>query len=130
MTYDLMILGINTIDQQHADIIAMLERLSVHIPDPSIIVSAIDSLADMLGEHFMFESNFTNAATLSKETIASHKQAHQHIIDMLITIRDGVIKTKHIDHDLVMKLIDVVKNHVEQEDVLYVSWYKSYRKSQ
>ena len=129
MTYDLMILGINTIDQQHADIIAMLERLSVHIPDPSIIVSAIDNLADMLGEHFMFESNFTNAATLSKETIAAHKQAHQHIIDMLITIRDGVMKTKHINHELVMELIDVVKNHVEQEDVLYVSWYKSYRKS-
>lgn len=121
-------LGINTIDLQHREIFGMLNRLRSHVYDAGILLSALDNLIGMMRDHFMFESNYIRVADPSPAAIRRHYGAHAHIIDRVISIRHYASEHWCVDSDDVDHLIELIRDHVEHEDIVFAAWYSNKRK--
>lgn len=122
-------LGINTIDAQHCEIFGMLNRLRSHVYDAGILLSALDNLIGVMRDHFMFESNYIHVADPSPTAIRRHYGAHAHIIDRVISIRHYASEHWCVDSDDVDHLIELIRAHVEQEDVIFATWYSGQQKT-
>ncbi len=108
-------MGIELIDEQHKQLVSILNRLAAHLANrsaPIVLNEIFDELADYASYHFKSEEKIWNKYLKGDEWLTSHETTHQSFINKVISLKSDE-SGKELD--------DVI-----QEVVLFLSKWLAY----
>lgn len=116
--HDSYCIGIEEIDNQHKELVAMVSRLQdtlVHGDINKEVANALRFLVDYTKRHFADEERIMQS--LNHPELAHHKELHQKLINDVVLILLDLKKGKSIDPlALIDFLVKWLINHVRYED--------------
>jgi hemerythrin len=118
MTYQLPLLGIHEIDEQHRHLIECLERLELWVGKGHGFAAALDAfmtLNDYVAQHFRDEEAIFRAAGYPK--LEEHIDEHEKIRDELALLYQQVLDGGDVTEDLVAMVRKWMITHIGVEDM-------------
>jgi hemerythrin-like metal-binding protein len=123
-------IGIASVDTQHRDIIAILNRLSSapeSSPNSESITESLSELGTILGLHFLHEERYLRDCGMPGEELLAHLKRHDEILEQFVELNlealDGntlpiteivsIVKAWAVDHvvDYDLRLRDFITNN-------------------
>jgi hemerythrin len=120
-------IGIASVDTQHRDIIAILNRLSAATessPGAESVTESLSELGSMLGTHFIHEERYLRASGMPREELLAHLRRHDEILEQFVELNlealsgnsrpvtevIGIVRAWAVDHivDYDLRLRDFV----------------------
>lgn len=90
-------LGVSMIDNQHKELIAILNRM---LTDSISIEDILKSFIDYTGKHFYDEELVMHEYEYNKNEIAKHKKEHRNFTNMLLEVSFKVVEVKDDKEEL------------------------------
>lgn len=119
--------GVPIIDEQHQDLIIMLNRLGRFRSGRESFNEALTELQDYINIHFKTEED--HMIFIKYPDYDKHKTSHRQLVDKLKKHLKDIDKTENI-YELGLKLCDLVGNwiidHYSNEDVKLVEYIKTH----
>lgn len=113
-------IGIQEIDEQHAQLVACLDRLELWVEKGLGFAAALDALNSLntyVEEHFTFEEAFLRQHRYPK--LEEHVEEHQKIKAELSRLTQRVLNGGDIDQELLGLIRKWIVTHIGVEDVEY-----------
>ena len=121
-TFQLPKIGIQEIDEQHAQLVACLDRLELWVGKGQGFAAALDaltSLNDYVEKHFAFEEELLRRHGYQK--LDEHIERHRQISTELARLTRQVLDGGDIDDDLLDLIRKWIITHIGVEDVEYAT---------
>ena len=115
-------IGIQEIDEQHAQLVACLDRLEFWVEKGQGFAAALDALNSLntyVEEHFTFEEAFLRQHRYPK--LEEHIEEHQKIMTDLSHLTQRVLDGGDIDQELLGLIREWIITHIGVEDVEYAT---------
>lgn len=123
-----MSVGIAEIDEQHQELVNLLNRLFVSVVqrDKEVVaVQILDALIDYSKTHFVLEEQLMRRTGYDAEEYATHKQAHQDFIDKVgAAAQKNLIEGKSISFEMIQFLKHWLRDHILGADMRYAATAK------
>jgi len=115
---ELPVLGIKEIDEQHAQLVACMDRLELWVGKGQGFAAALDALNtlnDYVEKHFSFEEDFLRQQGYPK--LEEHIGEHRQIKADLGRLTQRVVEGADIDQELLGLIREWIIGHIGVEDV-------------
>jgi hemerythrin len=115
-------IGIQEIDNQHAQLVACLDRLELWVEKGQGFAAALDALNSLntyVEEHFTFEEAFLLQHCYPK--LEEHIEEHRQIKAELTRLTQRVLDGGDIDQELLGLIREWIISHIGVEDVEYAT---------
>lgn len=116
--YDTYSIGVDSIDQQHKELVEMVSLLQSKLSSADVkleLASALRFLVDYTKRHFADEEKFM--LLIGHEELPHHKELHKKLINDVVLILMDIKKGKAIDPlAFIDFLTDWLINHIRYED--------------
>lgn len=122
-TQTLPVLGIREIDDQHAQLVACLDRLALWVGKGQGFAAALDALQalnDYVDKHFSYEERFLAANGYPK--LDEHIAEHGRIRDELAKLNQEVLDGGDISEELLALVRQWIVSHIGVEDREYAKF--------
>jgi hemerythrin len=113
--------NVNTIDEQHQELIRILNRLFVAVSrqeDDEAIVATLDALTDCTKSHFALEEQLMQQANY--KDLEAHKKEHKKLLEQLDLLRQKqALKQEHLYFEILGFVKTWLKGHIVGVDMKY-----------
>ena len=100
-------IGIDAIDHEHREMIALINDLDVAMQDQAshgAVVATLGEILVRIAAHFALEEKITRNAAYTG--YSAHKQDHELLLDSLLNVIDAVDDDGHYDRDALSRILD------------------------
>ena len=100
-------IGIDAIDHEHREMIALINDLDVAMQEQAshgAVVATLGEILVRIAAHFALEEKIMRNAAYTGYSV--HKQDHELILDSLLNVIDAVDDDGHYDRDALSRILD------------------------
>jgi hemerythrin-like metal-binding protein len=113
--------GIPSIDQEHHDLVRQLDRLINNTdvyPGTECFSELLSQLGALLKAHFFNEESLMNSIAMPAADVASHIQAHNHILEQYNRLNRSLMLGNRADRSEVVQMIKSwITDHIVHHDL-------------
>ena len=113
--------GIRAIDQEHHDLIRQIDHLMSNpdiYPGTERFSELLNQLGAQLKTHFINEEKLIESIGMPEADVASHIQAHSHILEQYNRLNLGLMQGKKTDRSEVVRMIKSwISDHIVHHDL-------------
>lgn len=119
--------GIQIIDEQHQELIVMLNRIDRFRYGKDYFNEALAELEDFADTHFKTEEEFM--VSINYPNYNDHKTCHNEFINKIINFKNKINSSQHLD-ELGTEIIEIagnwIREHYSNEDIDLAKFIKNH----
>ena len=117
-----LLTGVPSIDEEHAELVSLLNSLSATIQvklDSAAFSESLSQLGSQINTHFYNEERIFKSFSMPEDVVLSHVRAHTEILEQYTQLNIDLMQDKVLSRSVILRMIkDWIIGHVVSHDLI------------